>query len=293
LISTRMRKYTDSQSHIFFVSEDKVMKGKSFILCVILITSAIHIDMCIATPVPAEGIIYWTTVFGRSIQKADLLTTELGVVVSGTNVNTGIALDAVNGKIYWSGVQPQGIYRADLDGSNIELLIGSCGPNGLRSHNNIALDLSSGKVCWAEGALGDVSGKIRRADLDGTNIENLITVGVNTSGLELDLAGNKMYWTNNNEGQLWRANIDGTLPELLVSGLVNPLGLALDLINGKVYCAEHHAGIIKMANLDGTDVTDFLISDRFEVHGLALHVIPEPATVLLLGLGGLILRRRR
>jgi hypothetical protein len=317
------------------------MKGKSFITLVILIISSVHIDTCIATPVSVEGEIYWTTVFGRSIRKADLLTHEQGVVVSGTNVNTGIALDSVNGKIYWSGVQPQGIYRADIDGSNIELLIGPCGPSGLCGHNGItldlaagkmywtesgtsqqyyklrranldgsdvedviptsmltrpagiALDLSSGKVYWAEGALGDASGKIRRADLDGMNIENLVTVGVNTFGLELDVAGSKMYWTNNNEGQLWRANIDGASPELLASGLDNPLGLALDLFNGKIYYAEHHAGIIKTANLDGTDITDFLITDRFEVQGLALHVIPEPATLLLLGLGGILLRKKR
>ena len=317
------------------------MRGKSILTVLVLLISVFCIDLCFANLVPLENAIYWTTVFGKSIKKADLLTQEVEVIVSGVNITTGIAFDAVNRKIYWSGGQPAGIYRANLDGTNIELLIGSCGPGGLCGYENIALDIASGKmywtesginrqyyklrranldgsnvedviptteltrpygialdlfsgkVYWAEGALGSVSGKIRRANLDGTNIEDLIAVGLCTFGLELDLAGGKMYWTNNNEGQLWRANIDGTLPELLVSGLDNPLGLALDLVNSKIYCAEHYAGIIKMANLDGTDVTDFLISERGKVQGLALYVVPEPSTILLLGLGGLFLRKRR
>ena len=37
--------------------------------------------------------------------------------------------------------------------------------------------------------------KIRRCDLDGSNIENLITTGLNRpNGIALDLTNNKMYW---------------------------------------------------------------------------------------------------
>jgi sugar lactone lactonase YvrE len=317
------------------------MRGKSILVLAFLVLSIVRVDSSFANTVPTEDTIYWATCWGESIKKASISTGKEEVVVSGTNLSGGIALDAANGKIYWSGAQPQGIYRANLDGTNKELLVGPDGPSGLCDYDDIALDLTSGKlyyteggiakqyyklrradlngsnienviptsnltrpnglaldlfdgkVYWGEGALGGVSGKIRRANLDGTNIEDLIAVGVNTPRLTLDLSKDKMYWINNNEGQLWRANIDGTSPELLASGLVNPLGLALDTVNGNIYYSEFATGTIKKANLDGTNVTDFLATEPHQVEGLAIYITPEPSTVLLLGLGGLLIRKRR
>ena len=264
--------------------------------------------------VTTTSMIYWTTVFGKSIKRSNLKSPVIEVVLSELNVTTGIALDMIDGRVYWTGVQPQGTYRANLDGTDMELLFGAalnnialdlvagkiywtesdafykiCRANLdgtdvedlitteiLRRPNGIALDLAGGKIYWGEGVESqEEKGKIRRANLDGSGIENLIEVGWNTFGLELDLGEGKMYWTNNNEGKVWRANLDGTEKELLISGLSNPLGLALDLTKGKLYCAEHHAGKIKRANLDGTGVEDFLVSDPFGVEGLALIIIPE------------------
>lgn len=264
--------------------------------------------------VTTTEMIYWTTVFGRSIKRSNLESPEIEVVLSGVNVTNGIALDMIDGRVYWAGVQPQGTYRANLDGTDMELLFGAalknialdlvagkiywtetgvfykiCRANLdgtdiedlitteiLRRPNGIALDLAGGKIYWGEGVESqEEKGKIRRANLDGSGIEDLIEVGWNTFGLELDLGEGKMYWTNNHEGEVWRANLDGTKKELLIAGLDNPLGLALDLTKGKLYCAEHHAGKIKRANLDGTEVEDFLVTDRFRVEGLALTIIPE------------------
>ena len=39
--------------------------------------------------------------------------------------------------------------------------------------------------------------KIQRANLDGSNIEDLVTQGVKSpDGIALDVAGGKMYWTD-------------------------------------------------------------------------------------------------
>ena len=73
--------------------------------------------------------------------------------------------------------------------------------------------------------------KIQRANLDGSNVEDLITRGLNKPyELKLDLAGGKMYWTNRFDGKIQRANLDGSNVEDLVTranGLSSPSGLAL------------------------------------------------------------------
>ena len=105
--------------------------------------------------------------------------------------------------------------------------------------------------------------KIQRADLDGSHVEDLVTVGVdNPRGLALDVAGGKMYWTDRNLGTIQRANLDGSDVEDLVtpatSGLAHSRrdGLALDVGAGKMYWTERAPGRVQRANLDGSEIED-------------------------------------
>jgi hypothetical protein len=97
-------------------------------------------------------------------------------------------------------------------------------------------------------------GDIRRASLDGSGQDILIT-GLNApTGPALDLAGGKMYWANLNDGEIRRANLDGTGQETLVNGQNTPAHLALDLAGSKMYWPNNFSGRgdIRRANLDGT-----------------------------------------
>ena len=120
------------------------------------------------------------------------------------------------------------------------------------------------KMYWAD--LG--TGKIRRANLDGTEVEDLVTSGfVSPKGLALGRY--KMYWTNSSKIQ--RANLDGTEVEDLVrSGLDSPWGLALDLDAGKMYWTDSGTHKIQRANLDGSEVEDLVRSGLDGPRGLAL-----------------------
>ena len=58
--------------------------------------------------------------------------------------------------------------------------------------------------------------KIQRANLDGSNVQDLVT-GLNTPyGIVLDVAGGKMYWTDVNADKIQRANLDGSNVQDLV-----------------------------------------------------------------------------
>ena len=119
--------------------------------------------------------------------------------------------------------------------------------------------------------------KIQRANLDGSQIEDLIFTGLNIpQALALDLDGAKMYWMDPGTIRIQRANLDGSqVEDLVVTGLDYPDGLALDLDGGKMYWTDWGTNKIQRANLDGTRIED-LITGLSDPVGLALDIaVPD------------------
>ena len=97
---------------------------------------------------------------------------------------------------------------------------------------------------------------IRRANLDGSNVEDLVTGLDEPQHIALDVSGGKMYWT---EGHNIRcANLDGSNIEDLVTGLDKPEGIALDVSGGKMYWTDFGTDKIQRANLGGSNVEDLV-----------------------------------
>jgi hypothetical protein len=94
---------------------------------------------------------------------------------------TSLALDPVEGKLYWT--IPQGderILRANVDGTELEVVLDHYGGY---SASGIALDIAGRKIYWA-----DPEGQaIRRANLDGSDVETLVTGLSQPAGIALDL----------------------------------------------------------------------------------------------------------
>ncbi len=146
----------------------------------------------------------------------------------------GIAFDSTSGKFYgtdWGGGGPApmhaSLYRTSPDGLDYEDIIYS---GDLWYPEGIALDQAAGKVYWVESA-GSQPGRIRRADLDGSNMEDLVTAGTpEPRQIALDAAAGKMYWTDSELGTIQRADLDGSNVEVvLTSPGGSPIGIALDL----------------------------------------------------------------
>ena len=87
-------------------------------------------------------------------------------------------------------------------------------------------------------------GKIQRANLDGSNIEDLVTqVVTGPVRIALDVEGGKMYWTEVSiywgGDRILRANLDGSdVQDLVTQGLRTPRGIALDVVGGKMYWTD-------------------------------------------------------
>ena len=99
--------------------------------------------------------------------------------------------------------------RANLNGSGVETLLASGGNSPWIPD----VGLSAGKIYWTE--IGS-SKRIRRANLDGTGVQDLPISVTSPYDVKLDVAGGKMYYNDN--GSLFRANLDGTGIELSCYG---------------------------------------------------------------------------
>ena len=102
------------------------------------------------------------------------------------------------------------------------------------------------KIYWTEAK--DL-GWIQRAELDGSNVESLITteLEVKPDRITLDPVVGKIYWTEVDVDAEWgstirRANVDGSEVETIITGLQDPFDLALDLFEHKMYWTDLQGG---------------------------------------------------
>ena len=188
-----------------------------------LVTDGLAFPIAIALRPPADRL-YWGDQTLDQIGSAELDGSNAGPLLS-TPFHSGLAVDPVNGKLYWStsitAIEGE-ILRANLDGTNVETVV-----TGASKPSRIALHVAAGKIYWTDFVL-DV---VRRADLDGSNIEDLYVVGANLNpgGIALDLAEGKIYWgqavsTSPHVGKIMRMNLNGTSPEDVITGNFGLIG---------------------------------------------------------------------
>lgn len=247
-------------------------------------------DVCFPIGIALDisgGQMYWTS--GCKIQRANLDGSNVEELVpSSKGIKEGIALDVDGNKMSWTvwNAPTNKIQRANLDGSDVEDII-----IGLKSPRGIALDVSSGKMYWAD--LG--AGKIQRANLNGSDVEDIITGLLGPNGIALDLDGNKIYWADEFNGKIQCANLDGSNRKTLfvrygkligtainipldILGLKiyyanSPIGIALDLSGGKIYWTTPHKYKVQRANLNGSNIED-VVTDSILTIGIALSTSP-------------------
>jgi len=119
------------------------------------------------------------------------------------------------------------------------------------------------------------SSKIRRANLDGSGVQDFISEGAN--GIALDLTNSHIYWTTNVGNKIRRANLDGTGVQDLITGLNTPHRIALDLTNNHIYWSTYVAGKVRRANLDGTGVQDLITGLNTPV-GVGLKLVASASS---------------
>jgi hypothetical protein len=168
-------------------------------------------------------------------------------------------------KLYW-GSGPN-IFRANLDGSNLESIV-SRPTSGINSNiQGLAFDLPNSTMYWAD----SLQQTITKSDLNGANRTTTVNTGQQTSELLLDRTNSRLIFVGLGDGggperprdMIERVNLDGTGMQTLVSGIVQLTAIDIDPIANKLYWVDlgYNAlndTVIRRSNLDGTGVETLL-----------------------------------
>ena len=217
--------------------------------------------------------LYWTEKISERtgrIRRANLDGSNVRLVKALTSVPLALALDTGAGKLYlmnaWGKIQ-----RLNLDGSAFQ-------PNliiGLETPRHLTLDTAGGKVYWTE-QTSDRTGKIRRANLDGSDVQLVKDLTSAPRGLAADITNSKLYLSNG-WGKIQRLNFDGSnyQPNFITD--LESLGeLAVDAAGGKLYWTE--GGSLRRADLTGGNMQD-VVQGLGPSAGITLGITPAPRAV--------------
>ncbi|MDE0018261.1 MAG: T9SS type A sorting domain-containing protein [Candidatus Poribacteria bacterium] len=199
----------------------------------------------------ADNKVYWAEQTGNNsgrIRRANLNGSNVQLVRELTSVPHRIALDTTNGTLYLTNSRGK-VQRMNLNGSGFEadLIVDLASPQG------IAVDVAGGKVYWTE-QTSDRTGRIRRANLNGSNVQLVRELTSVPHRIALDTTNGTLYLTNS-RGKVQRMNLNGSGFEAdFIVNLVSPQGIAVDVAGGKIYWTEE--GKIRRANLDGSNRQD-------------------------------------
>ncbi|XP_029038470.2 low-density lipoprotein receptor-related protein 6 isoform X1 [Osmia bicornis bicornis] len=117
---------------------------------------------------------------------------------------------------------------------------------------------------------------IRRASLDGTNQENIITTEVgNPDGIAVDWLARNLYWTDTGTDRIEVARLNGTSRKVLINeDLIEPRAIALAPEHGWMFWTDWNEKRpkIERSNLDGTERTLLVTKDIVWPNGIALDL---------------------
>jgi sugar lactone lactonase YvrE len=249
---------------------------------------------------PRTATIYWTS--DRGVVRSNL---------DGTNETTlfsfpsqfytagDIAIDPIRNNLYFSDSRNNIIYRSNIDGSAPTVIVPSSGVSRVnKGITDICLDPVAQKIYW------NFDSTFHRANLDGSQVEDLFTASTNIGDFEIDPRYGQIYWSSGGEtargsGSVRRANLDGSAQQTLISGLWDSAGLAIDFIHNQLYFADgadrltfDYDATINVADLDGSNIRTILDNNAatfgargIQEIGLDTFFVPEPSTAALLVTG--------
>ena len=191
---------------------------------------------------------------GNPIQDMSPLRTLLN---RNPNLDVDIEIPPLSPAVHLESAQHPPMYWVDATTGTLHRLVGdeveTLVPN-VKNATSLAVDIAGGKLYWTE-KTSNRTGRIRRANLDGSNVKLVKNLTSVPHGIALDTTGGKIYLTNS-WGKVQRLNVNGSnFQPNLITGLDTPRGLTLDVSEGKVYWTEM-SGRIRRANLDGSNVQD-------------------------------------
>ncbi|XP_070533718.1 pro-epidermal growth factor-like isoform X4 [Ptychodera flava] len=146
-----------------------------------------------------SGYLFWSSVEQNAIFRGKLedgkITEEETIVETGVEIPTDVAVDWVNGNVYWADNEHELIASASLDGSSVTLDL--LGDTERRDPLAVAVNPDAGFMYWGYEHRVDLATTeygIERATLDGANSTILVDGLDALSGLKYDQYTDQLCW---------------------------------------------------------------------------------------------------
>src|SRR5215213_5802201 len=198
-----------------------VMPARSFFLLILVVFLVQTMNMTTAL---AQGHVYWG---GDKIRRADLDGNNPQVVWNFPG--TDVAVDAVNGKIFW-GDNSTGtgkIFIANLDGSGTPTVL-------LTTPwiDQMQIDVINQKIYW----IYTGNNHIYRSNITSPSVQVLPLNPLTLRAFALDLRPSKLHLYYLDDGNVYRAGLNGANPTKLLNNIGDVFfGLAIDPCTDHLY----------------------------------------------------------
>ena len=170
--------------------------------------------------------------------------------------------------LYWINAKANTLQR--LVDTEVKNLVSE-----IQNATSLTVDTANGKLYWTE-KTSNRTGKIQRANLDGTNIQLVKDLTSAPLDIALNTVGEKLYLSNA-WGKIQRMNLDGSnFQPNLITGLMAPQNIVLDSMEGKLYWTEQTGqttGKIQSANLDGNSNVQLVKELTSAPRGMTLDAV--------------------
>jgi hypothetical protein len=191
--------------------------------------------------------LYFATSTG--IFRADRDGKNVTTIIANTGSLIGdLVVDTSNNKIIWTETNETRLRYANLDGSNINVLV-----NGTSLPSGLIISKENGKLYWSG------AGTIESANLNGSGHTevylDLDNFGILTG---LTLSGSSIFFTDSTANRIMAVDIDGSNIRTLHSGLSSLKAIDYDPVQQKLFfIGEANSSRLSSINTDGSSKSLF------------------------------------
>lgn len=146
---------------------------------------------------------------------------------------------------------------------------------------SLSVSAQNTKIFWVDYKLD--YGKIQSADIDGNNVQDILTEKNEPCGLVIDWQSDpqKMYFGERGASKIVRANLDGSGLEDVVTGISGIFDIEIDPVNRKIYWVRDYGNddAVQRADMDdlNSQIEDLYTStsESYEFYGIGLDLKNE------------------
>ena len=226
-----------------------------------------------------EGIrvTFSVTAGGGSLSETSAAADEDGLAETTLTLGSQVGINSVQASVsgvdpvtFSTNIEPKILVAAAnrpvmswIDNGMLYSLAGAKAAKIAESANGVAI--GGGKIYWTA-QTGASSGTINSANLDGTDVGELVSIRSVPMGIAVDTTGSKVYWTASS-GKVKRANLNGSGSETVLQNLSDPTDIVVS--NGFIYWTEG-GNSIRRVNGSGQKIVRDVAVNLDTVGGLAV-----------------------